>query len=191
MRFEDVRTEIGPSQGHNLALTGLFVPSSLDSGTAQADRNLCFPRQVDTGLPGKENSRPVHQIISLNKRIRTSRLSIKNSLSLDRNRRGGVPGESGVGECGTLASNGFNAGWCVGGWGTLALQKLHNALEASERTAHAKGLAVLKRENAKQPPVRPYSRTKSWARWWSWGEGGGSDERGAPLHITLRFRVGV
>jgi len=43
-------------------------------------------RHVDVGLPGKGNSnsngaRPVHQIISMIKWIRTSRLSIKNSLS--------------------------------------------------------------------------------------------------------------
>jgi len=47
------------------------------------------PRKADIRLPGKGNSnshdaRPVHQIISLTKWIRTSRLSIKNSLSLDR-----------------------------------------------------------------------------------------------------------
>jgi len=43
-------------------------------------------RKVDIRLPGKGNSnshgaRPVHQIISMIKWIRTSRLSIKNSLS--------------------------------------------------------------------------------------------------------------
>ena len=43
-------------------------------------------RKVDVRLPGKENSnshgaRPVHQIISMIKWIRTSRLSIHNSLS--------------------------------------------------------------------------------------------------------------
>ena len=30
--FKDFRTENGPSRGHNLALTGLFGRSSLDSG---------------------------------------------------------------------------------------------------------------------------------------------------------------
>ena len=30
--FTDFRTENGSIQGQNLALTGLFVPSSLDSG---------------------------------------------------------------------------------------------------------------------------------------------------------------
>ena len=44
-------------------------------------------RKVDVRLPGKGNSnsrgaRPVHLIISMIKWIRTSRLSIKNSLSL-------------------------------------------------------------------------------------------------------------
>ena len=34
--FEDIRTKNGSSQGHNLALTGLFVPSSLDSGRVWA-----------------------------------------------------------------------------------------------------------------------------------------------------------
>ena len=43
-------------------------------------------RKVDTRLPGKGKSdfhgaRPIHQIISIIKWIRTSRLSIKNSLS--------------------------------------------------------------------------------------------------------------
>ena len=45
-------------------------------------------KKVDVRLPGKGNSkshgaRPVHQIISMINWIRTSRLSIKNSLSLD------------------------------------------------------------------------------------------------------------
>ena len=44
------------------------------------------PRKVDIRLPGKGNSkshgaRPVHQIISMIKWIRTRRLSIENSLS--------------------------------------------------------------------------------------------------------------
>jgi hypothetical protein len=30
--FEDFRTENGSSQGENLALTGLFIPTSLNSG---------------------------------------------------------------------------------------------------------------------------------------------------------------
>ena len=46
-----------------------------------------MPRKVDVRLPGKGNSnshgaRPVHLIISMVKWIQTSRLSIKNSLSL-------------------------------------------------------------------------------------------------------------
>ena len=45
-----------------------------------------MPRKVEVRLPGKENSnshgaRPVHLIITMIKWIRTSRLSIKNSLS--------------------------------------------------------------------------------------------------------------
>jgi len=40
-------------------------------------------RKVDVRLPGKGNgARPVHLIITMIKWIRTSRLSIKNSLSL-------------------------------------------------------------------------------------------------------------
>jgi len=58
------------------------------------------PRKVDKRLPGKDNSdshgaRPVHQIIPMIKWIRTSRLSIKNSLSLSATRsqvRGGLQG---------------------------------------------------------------------------------------------------
>ena len=47
---------------------------------------LLLSRKVDEKLPGKENSnshgaRPVHLIIMMIKWIRTSRLSIKNSLS--------------------------------------------------------------------------------------------------------------
>jgi len=46
-------------------------------------------RKVDVRLPGKGNSnshgaRPVYQIISMIKWIRTSRLSIKNSFSLEK-----------------------------------------------------------------------------------------------------------
>jgi len=37
-RFKDFRTENGSSQGQNLALTGLLVPSSLDSGIPGAAR---------------------------------------------------------------------------------------------------------------------------------------------------------
>jgi len=45
-----------------------------------------WTRQVDTRLPGRGNSnshgaQPVHQVSSMIKWIRTSRLSIKNSLS--------------------------------------------------------------------------------------------------------------
>ena len=46
-------------------------------------------RKVDVRLPGKGNSnshgaRPIHLIIAMIKWIRTSRLSIKNSLSIGR-----------------------------------------------------------------------------------------------------------
>ena len=34
--FQDFRTGHGPSQGQNLALTGLHVPSSLDSGISES-----------------------------------------------------------------------------------------------------------------------------------------------------------
>jgi len=49
-------------------------------------KGLTAFRKVDIRLPGKGNStshgaRPVHQIISMKQWIRTSRLSIKNSLS--------------------------------------------------------------------------------------------------------------
>jgi len=49
-------------------------------------------REVDVGLPGKGNSnshgaRPVHLIITMIKRIRASKLSIKNSLSAREGRR--------------------------------------------------------------------------------------------------------
>ena len=52
------------------------------------------PRKVDARLPGNRNSntrgaRPVHQIITMIKWIRTSRLSIKNAPGA-RGRRGGV-----------------------------------------------------------------------------------------------------
>jgi len=58
------------------------VPSPLDSGT----NGLLPPRKVDVRLPGKGNSNshgamPVHLIITMIKWIRTSTLSIKNSLS--------------------------------------------------------------------------------------------------------------
>jgi len=50
------------------------------------DQSVGTTRKVDTRLPGKGNSnshgaRPVHLIITMIKWIRTSRLSIKNSLS--------------------------------------------------------------------------------------------------------------
>ena len=49
---------------------------------------LSLPRKVDIRLPGKVNSnshgaRPVHPIITMIKWIRTSRLSMKNSLCIE------------------------------------------------------------------------------------------------------------
>ena len=49
--------------------------------------DVCQVRKVDVRLPGKGNSkphdaRPVHLIITIIKWFRTSRLSIKNSLSV-------------------------------------------------------------------------------------------------------------
>ena len=54
--------------------------------------DLAWPRKVDVRLPGKGNSnshgaRPVHLIITMMKWIRTSRLSIKDSLSRGQVRR--------------------------------------------------------------------------------------------------------
>ena len=57
--FKDVRCAKGPSQGQNLALTGLFVPSWLDSGHSQAVRpgkresvalSLAFPSPLCLSL---------------------------------------------------------------------------------------------------------------------------------------------
>ena len=66
-------------------------------GGAQGSDRTC--RKVDVRLPEKGNSnshgaRPVHLIITMKKWIRTSRFSIKNSLSGTywwRGRRGGTP----------------------------------------------------------------------------------------------------
>jgi len=56
-------------------------------GPPQNSRVIGPPRKADVRLPGKGNSnshgaRPVHLIIMMIKWIRTSRLSMKNSLSL-------------------------------------------------------------------------------------------------------------
>jgi len=61
----------------------------LDVGGGALDGREGAPRKVDVRLPGKGNSnspgaRPVHQIILMIKWIRTSRLSIKNYLSVGR-----------------------------------------------------------------------------------------------------------
>ena len=90
----------------NLALTVLFVPNSLESGSRErvhatlflscplhsfhhiSSQRCCFirARKVDVRPPGKEYSnshcaRPVHLIITMIKWIRTSRLPTKNSQS--------------------------------------------------------------------------------------------------------------
>ena len=39
--LKDSRTENGSSRGQNLALTGLFVPNSLDCGIAMCPRYFC------------------------------------------------------------------------------------------------------------------------------------------------------
>ena len=77
-----------------MLLRGMEAPHSSNPGTTDSwlvgCKVRCFVdevwRQVDVRLPGKGNSnshgaRPVHQIISMIKWIRTSRLSIKNSVS--------------------------------------------------------------------------------------------------------------
>jgi len=53
--------------------------------SAERKVDIRIPGKVDVRLPGKVDSnslgaRPVHQIISMIKWIRTSRLSMKNSL---------------------------------------------------------------------------------------------------------------
>ena len=108
--LERVQQRSPGSQSHNLTLTVLYMPCSLDSGspdgsgapdqstarTYQAifstgrnqNGHLVFPseRAVDVRLPrgGNSNShgaRPVHLIITMIKWIRTSRLTTKNSRS--------------------------------------------------------------------------------------------------------------
>ena len=91
----------GPRSRHeslnSLSKVALYLPSYpfQDVHPARSqDRALSqsiWARKVDIRLPGKGNShsrgaRPVHLIISIVKWIRTSRLSIKNSLS-----SGGTP----------------------------------------------------------------------------------------------------
>ena len=73
-------TTPGPPTGANVDPE--MVPKKVPRGTF-------FGRKVDGRLPGKWDSnshgaRPVHLIIRVIKWIRTSRLSIKNSLSLCR-----------------------------------------------------------------------------------------------------------
>ena len=51
--FKDVRTENGSSEGRSLALTGLCVPRSLDSGRGSRTpvRRMTEPYWVCTGVP--------------------------------------------------------------------------------------------------------------------------------------------
>ena len=58
-----------------------------ESDGRRTPQDLCGSRKVNLRLPGKGNSnshdaRPVHLIITMIKWIRTSRLTIKNSLFL-------------------------------------------------------------------------------------------------------------
>ena len=79
------------SQGQNLVLTVLYEPHFLDRGTQRDVDSTAreidgLARMVDVRLPGKgdanfHGARPVHQIITMIKWIRTRRLSMKNSLS--------------------------------------------------------------------------------------------------------------
>ena len=71
-----------------MALTVLFVPTSLDTAVFWAMGQVCS-RKVDVRLPGKGNSkshgaRPAHMIIMTIKWTRTSRLSTRTSLSVAR-----------------------------------------------------------------------------------------------------------
>jgi len=74
-------------QKRTLSLSLYIMRGSwVDDGEGKGGRES---RQVDIRLPGKGNSnshgaRPFHLIISMTKWIRTSRSSIKNSLSRDR-----------------------------------------------------------------------------------------------------------
>ena len=98
---KDLGTGNGTRQRRNLALTGLCLTSSLDNGarkrcTSTRTGQRCKPswlmkadqitKKVDVRPPGKGSSnshgaRPIHLIITMIKWIRTSRLTIKNSLS--------------------------------------------------------------------------------------------------------------
>jgi len=89
--------------------------SGREVGCGGKEGSKPLTRKVDIRLPGTGNSnshgaRPVHQIIAMIKWIRTSRLSIKNSLSLrvtwdGAGGRGGSGGE--VGSRGTEGSSQF------------------------------------------------------------------------------------
>ena len=68
-------------------LSGKSLSTLCDFAKAELDL-VGPPRKVDVRLPGKGNSkshgaRPVHLFITMTQRIRTSRLSLKTSLSLE------------------------------------------------------------------------------------------------------------
>jgi len=98
-------------------------------GPGLSAEEYTFTRKVDIRLPGKGNSkshgaRPVHLIITMIKWIRTSRLSMKNSLSLGL-RVEGWPRGPGLAEeatHGSAALDAFSSGkgnsklpWCEAG----------------------------------------------------------------------------
>ena len=66
----------------------VLLPAETGQSQTQGScTNVCTPRKVDVRLSDERNStppgaRPVHLIITTMKYIRTSRLSIKNSLSV-------------------------------------------------------------------------------------------------------------
>ena len=77
-----------PPSRFQVADSDCFIVCGDDDGTVHVAQVIApLPRKVDVRLPGKENSnshgaRPVHQIISMIKWIRTSRKSIKTSFPL-------------------------------------------------------------------------------------------------------------
>ena len=80
IKGDQVSADFG-SQVHPLPTSAHTLPAG--------ERHCSDPRKVDVRLPGQGNSnsygaRPVHQIVSMMRWFRTSRLSRKNSLSLCR-----------------------------------------------------------------------------------------------------------
>ena len=51
--FKDFHTENGSSQGQNLAVTGLLVPSSLGSGLNLISRNMFIDSFLESQFPHK------------------------------------------------------------------------------------------------------------------------------------------